>query len=428
MKKFVCWVVGSLLVFSVAPAFASGYGVFTQGAEGLGQANAVVAHATGPSSLYFNPALLPQVPGTRIEVGTTMIYADREFKSDLTGQSENGDNSASFPSTFYATHQFNDELSAGLGVYFPFGLSTEWDEDWEGRYIATKSDLFTVNFNPVVAYRPTEQLTVAAGLDVLYLDAELKRQVNSSLIGMILNPPGGFGPLPDAGQKFTGDGWGVGYNLGLLLQISEHVDFGATYRSHIDVDINDGDLKFSLPPGAAMLAPVLANTGGETNLRLPEQATFAIAWEASEKLTLEVGARWEDWSSTTQLRIKLDQPVLGQSVDITPRDWDDTWAFNIGGKYQLNENVDLLAGYLYSDNPVPNPTFDPSIPDSDSHVFTIGTGLHFGAWTLDLAYGYEHHENRDKNNQIGLLTGSPANGEYSADNHLAALSVGYQFP
>ena len=69
---------------------ASGYGIFTQGASGLGQANAVVAHTTGPSSVYFNPALLNEVDGRQIEMGTTAVYADRELDLD-SGGTEDGD-------------------------------------------------------------------------------------------------------------------------------------------------------------------------------------------------------------------------------------------------------------------------------------------------------------------------------------------------
>jgi long-chain fatty acid transport protein len=424
-----------VLLFATTRADAAGFGVFTQGASGLGQANAVVAHPIGPSSLYFNPALLTQVPGTQVEAGTTAVFSDREFKSSLTGRTEESEEEVQFPSTFYLAHQFNDQVTAGLGVFFPFGLSTEWDENWDGRYIATNSDLFTTNINPVVAWRPIPQLSVAAGLDVLYLDAELERKVNSTVIGFVANPPGGLVPLSDVNQKFTGDGWGVGYNLGLALQVSENIDFGATYRSHVDVNV-DGDARFDVPADAtaAGLGQFFPKTGGDADIRLPAQATFGLAWAATERLTLEAGARWEDWSSFDELKIELDQPILQQSENITPRDWNDTWAFNLGGQYRLNDVVTLLAGYLYAENPVPDSTFDPSIPDSDAHLFTLGTDLTFGRFSVSLAYGYEHHEDRTKNNAIGdpldpsgLNPLSSANGEYKTDIHLVATSVAYRF-
>jgi len=421
-----------ILLSAATQVDASGFGVFTQGARGLGQANAVVAHASGPSSLYFNPALLTEIAGTQFEAGTTAVFSDRDYKSSLTGQTEEGKEDVQFPSTFYLSHQFNDQVAAGLGVFFPFGLSTDWDDDWDGRYIATRSDVFSTEINPVLAWRPLPRLAIAAGLDLLYLDAELERKVNSTALGFLL-APGGLGPLSDINQKFTGDGWGVGYNLGLAFQIADGIDFGATYRSHVDIDV-EGHARFKIPADAAALAPLFQKTGGDSDIRLPAQATFGLAWAATEKLTLEAGARWEDWSSFDELKIEFEQPILQQTELVTPRDWKDTWAFNLGGQFRLNDTVTLLAGYLYADNPVPDATFDPSIPDSDAHLFTIGTDLAFDPFSVSLAYGYEHHEDRHKNNTIGdpldpfgLNPLSSANGKYTTDIHLVAASIAYRF-
>jgi long-chain fatty acid transport protein len=141
--------------------------------------------------------------------------------------------------------------------------------------------------------------------------------------------------------------------------------------------------------------------------------------------------RWEDWESTDDLTIELDQPVVGQSENIIPRNWNSTWTYNIGGQYRLTETVALNAGYLYGKDCVPDSTFEPLIPDSDAHLFTLGTDLRFGSWTVSGAFGYEHHEDRSKDNTIGdPLSGDSkftANGDYENDIYLIALSVGYKF-
>ncbi len=191
-------------------AAASGYGVFTQGASGLGQANAVVAHPTGPSSLYFNPALINDVPGRQIEIGTTAVYSDRDI--DYTGGgSENGDSAWNFPSTFYYTHQANDKFTSGLGIFFPFGLSNEWDDGYDGRYIGTSGEMLTININPAVSYRLTDRLSLAVGLDFVYLDTEIKANINQTVAGYgapgIIGGPF-FDITTDVRQKFSGDGWG----------------------------------------------------------------------------------------------------------------------------------------------------------------------------------------------------------------------------
>jgi long-chain fatty acid transport protein len=439
MKKLV--LLWCCMVLSAGSAWASGFGVFTQGASALGQANAVIARPVGPSSLYFNPALLNDVPGRQLEVGTTGVYADRKVRLD-SGGTEKGKGGWEFPSTLYYTQQINDTVAAGIGVFFPFGLSTEWDANYEGRYLGTYGDVFSININPAVSFRAKDKLSLAAGFNLLYLDANLKKKINQTAVYVItdqlrqisgeapLDPL--EGPLEDIGQRFEGDGWGVGYNLGALYKLTDKVSIGATYRSHIDVTV-DGDATFSgVNDNLANLFP---NTGGKADIRLPQQATAGVAVQALDNLTVEAGVRWEDWGSTKELRVNLDQRVFFENADVTERDWKSTWSYNIGGQYRLSETLALNAGYLYGKNAVPDHTFEPLIPDTDAHLFTLGTDLTFGAWTVSGAFGYEHHESRRKANTLGdlpgsLLAGQPvstANGVYQTDIYLLGLSLGYRF-
>jgi long-chain fatty acid transport protein len=424
MRKFVV----ALLLVLVSPdaVLASGYGVFTQGASGLGQANAVVAHPTGPSSLYFNPALLNDVPGRQVEVGVTAIYADRSIDYDA-GGSDDAKSNWNFPSTFYYTHEISSQVTAGLGVFFPFGLSTEWDKDYAGRYLGTEAELFSTNINPAVSFRVNDKLSLAIGLDALYLDATLKNNINQyALTGGML------GPVNDITQKFEGDGWGVGYNLGVLYKITDTVSFGAAYRSHIDVDV-EGDASFDgVHPLVDLTMPGLfPETGGDADIRLPQQITAGIAYRPSPTWVVEVGVRWEDWESTDDLTLELDQPVGGRNTQVVPRDWNATWTYNIGGQFRLNDTVALNAGYLYGKDAVPDSTFEPIIPDTDAHLFTLGADLTFGAWTVSGAFGYEHHEDRSKSNTngdpISNLPEFTANGNYENDIYLVGVSVGYKF-
>jgi len=415
-------------------AAASGYGVFTQGASGLGQANAVVAHTTGPSSIYFNPALINDVPGRQIEVGTTAVYSDREI--DYTGGgSENGDSAWNFPSTFYYTHQANDKLTSGLGIFFPFGLSNEWDDNYEGRYIGTSGEMLTMNINPAVSYRVTDRLSLAVGLDFVYLDTEIKANVNQTVAGGLLPPILG-GPLaellPDVRQKFSGDGWGAGYNLGILFKATDRVSIGAAYRSKVKIDV-EGDMSlYGVDPRMQLL---FQEGNAESDIQLPAQFTVGVATQVTDALLIEVGARWEDWDVNDTQTLDLQNPILGEKRIVQNRNWHSTWSYNIGANYKLNDNLALNCGYLYGENAVPNETFEPIIPDSDAHLFTIGTDLKKDAWTLSAAFGYEYHEERTKNNAVGdpvgsLAVGFPvgtANGDYNTDIYLFALSLGYAF-
>ncbi len=388
---------------------ASGFAVYTQGASALGQGNAVTAHMDDPSAVFFNPALIGNLPGTQVQIGTTLIHSSREFNSALSGfTSEVSSNH--FPSTLYLTHQINPSLSLGVGVFSPFGLGTDWNDDWEGRYITTESKLTTFNINPVICWQVTPEISLAAGIDYLLLDATLEKKLL-------------LAPLPDGNQKFTGDGDGLGFNLGAALKLTDALILGLHYRSEVESDL-EGSAEFALPVGTpAFIQAMLSNTGGQASLTLPQQAQLGLAYSGFENLILEVGARWEDWSSFKSLIIKLDSGL----TTITERSWKDVYAFNLGGKYQLNQNLALLAGYLFDNNPAPDDTFDPSIPTAKSHMVSVGSEMGWQAWRMALAYAYQRYESREKANSVGLSVGGTANGEYQTDNHMLALSLRYRF-
>ena len=391
---------------------AAGYGVFTQGAAALGQGNAVTAHTQSPSTIFYNPALMNGLDGTQVEIGSTALIVSRQFDSNTPGNSTSND-SVFFPSTFYATHKFNDSLSAGLGVFNPFGLGTEWNGDWEGRYLATKSDLTTFDINPVLSYRITPALAVAVGLDVILVDATLERKVPSAAL---LIP----GPPFDINQKFKGDGTGVGFNVGVAYDLTKKISLGASYRSSVHVDIK-GDSSTSLT-GTPL------DSSGKTSIRLPPQVTAGVAYQVAAPLTVEAGLRWEGWSAFKELQLTLDNNV---PLAATPRNWHDTWGLNVGGRYRLNDTFGLSAGYVYGNTSVPDSTFDPSIPDAATHVFCVGTDVNYQRFKVALTYAYQLYEDRTKNNDLsGGLPSPPfstANGEYLTDAHLVAVSLGYKF-
>lgn len=404
--------------YTMQNAHGSGFGIFTQSASSLGQGAAVVAHTDSPSTIFFNPALMNKLDGTQVELGTTLLFPRREFKSASSGNTFETKDDVFFPSTFYITHKFNEKVSAGLGVFNPFGLGNDWGDTWEGKYLATNSEMATYNINPTISYRIFPGVSLAAGVDILILDATLENKINLSGIAGV--PPG---IIPDAGQKFRGDGTGIGFNVGVAADLSKDFALGVAYRSEIKVDPT-GSVTFDIPNGVpGAIGSLLQNSGARTQITLPQQVYAGLSYRGIDPVTLEVGMRWEGWSSFQQLKVDLDN---GNSSTQT-RNWKDTFAFNLGAQYKLNDMVTLRGGYLYGQNPVPDTTFEPAIPDSDTHLFCIGTGLKFKRLSLDLAYAYQLQENRTKDNAIRDLSGSTANGKYSTDIHLLAASLKYEF-
>jgi len=397
-------------------ASASGFAVYTQGAKEFGMQNNIIGHSEGPASNYHNPALITGLKGTQIEVGTTLIFPSREFKSAQTGETEKAESQVFYPSTLFLVRQLNDRLTSGLGILSPFGLGTEWGKDWEGRYLATKSKMQTFNINPNIAWKVNDKLAVAGGLDLVLLHATLEKNIDLS----------GYG-LADAEQEFEADGDGIGYNLGIVYRLNDDWSFGASYRSGIKVDV-DGTAGFKLPQNTpAPIRENFPNTRGTTEIELPAQAFFGLCYQGTDKLTLEVGGRWEGWSCYEELAFEFNQPVAGSKTKVYEKDWKNVMSYSIGARYNLNNTFAILGGYRFDDNPVPNDTFEPAIPASDKHCVSLGATKRFGSLVAGVIYYYEKYESRKKDNTLGADLGGTANGEYNTEAHVVGVSVSYEF-
>ena len=424
MRKFGFIATGILSLsvcffLSVIDSYATGFAIFAQGGSTFGQADATVAHGEDPSAIFFNPALINQFPGTQVQLGTTLIIPDREFRSALTGQKTKTESEVFFPSTFYITHAVSDKFSVGFGVFNPFGLGTTWPEDWEGRYLATKSKMTTFAFNPVASVKIAPWLTVAGGITYLTLDATFERHLNLPALGLA---------AADGSTKLHGTGDGFGVNAGLQADVSRDLSVGFSYRSKIHVPIT-GDVSFAFPAGTSPIAlAIFQNTGARTSIDLPAQAYAGVYFKHFYPFTFELSTRWEGWSAFKELSVQTDN---GGPDVVTPRDWHDTWAGIVSLKYQLNDKVALMGGYQYSNNPVPDRTFEPAIPDSNSHFFSVGTEVKYKALNIVLGYGYQLYEKRAKNNTItdpiSNQAAFSANGDYKSRIHMVALSLAYRF-
>ncbi len=393
---------GLALHVTSTPLNASGFALYTSGSAELAQCDSVIAHTEGPASNFWNPALLPELDGTQIEVGTIPLKLSVDFKSDSTGQRTSTKSNICFPSTLFLSHRINDRFSAGLGVNNTFGLGTYWRDNWEGRYIATTSELETYNINPNLAWKVSDKLILAGGFDILLGDAKLEQKT-------IINPL-----LPDGNQKTEGDGEGYGYNLGILYKISEDLSLGMSYRSGIKLKL-DGNFDVTLQ-GASVLA-----TGVKVDLNLPAQLFTGISYNASENIILELGGQWEDWSSYRNIKLRFDGPMPPAIIE---KNWKDVYGFKAAIKYNIDPTLSISAGYWHEGNPVPSDTFEPAIPGADKNYFSVGMQKTLNKLNIALSYCYDKYDSRHKNNNVGE---GLADGKYESDIHMIGLSVSYRF-
>ncbi len=170
-----------ILISSIAStAFAAGFQISEQSGTGLGRAFAGFGVINDDLSMaFYNPAALTQKEGTQLQVSEYLIDGKSRFSDDdgvnnttfgggalvvpNTGGNDDGATFAVVPNLYF-TMDVTDRLKYGFSITAPFGLATDYDRDWVGRYQAKESELLTININPSLAYRVSDSFSVGAGL------------------------------------------------------------------------------------------------------------------------------------------------------------------------------------------------------------------------------------------------------------------------
>jgi long-chain fatty acid transport protein len=435
----------------VSNAQAAGFQLFEQSVSGLGTSFASTAAAEDASTVWWNPAGMSYLSGGNFSLGGHIIKPTAEFENQgsrtllplpngLPMSGGNGGDAggiALLPNIYYA-HGVTDRLSLGIGVNSPFGLTTEYDDGWVGRYHALKSALTIININPSVAWKINDSFSLGGGLNLQYAKAELTSAIDFSTAciagvqqavlqqtGGAATPaqiqgaiaaqcgPGGFttpgNAAKDGKATIKGDNWGYGFNLGFMWQIVPSTRLGISYRSSIEQEL-DGDATYQVPaglPAAVAASPRFANTGVKAEVDLPESVSLGIHSQIDESWAIMGDLTWTKWSRFEELRVRFNNNAPD---NVTTEKWDDSFRIAIGGSYKPTSNWTIRAGLAYDQSPVPDEHRTPRIPDNDR------TWLSFGAnWKItqnaSLDFGYAHIFVKSASiNQSAAITENNARG------------------
>lgn len=373
-----------LLSSASSAAWSAGYAIQEQSITGLGRAFAgSAAVADDASTIFFNPAGLTYLDRAEMDLGLNYIAPKSNFSDegssiagviDLNGDDYGDAGKNAVVPNFYYAHPVNDRLALGFGVSAPFGLVTEYDDTWVGRYFAVKSDLLTVNFNPSIAYKATDKLSIGFGFSAQYVDVELTQMADLGAIG-------GSPQAADGKVKLEADDWGYGYNVGVMYQATEATRLGVAFRSKISHTVKgDGTLKDAN-------RNVIADENIEADVDLPETLSFAIHHDINSKWAIMADATWTKWSRFKELDIKSDGGALSSTK---PEDWENTMRYGLGVAYKHNEKWQFRAGVAYDETPIPSAERRTArIPGNDRKWVALGATYHYSE-NIILDAGYAH--------------------------------------
>lgn len=424
-RTIVAAVCLALLVLTSSSASGSGFYTSDLGARSTAMGAASVASVDDASAAYFNPAALTGLDGINVSGGVTVYDVSGEFKSDSGETARLEDSLIPLPHV-YVSGKAGDRVALGFAVFSDFGLATDWEDDWQGRFLlgSTYAESLTVNLNPVVAYQVTPALSVAAGPVARYFSVDLQNQMPNLLGGF------GIGPSPlavsETGSRIEGDDWSYGYTVALKARLTEALDLGVSYRSKTDHTLS-GDFKID-DDGVNGYT----DASIDVEATLPAYADIGLSWHRN-KWTLAVGVLWTQWSSYDELGFAFDRlqgvPGINQTGGSSVvTDWEDTWSWKLGAEYAPVPDWRLRAGLIFDPSPVPDATLDPLVPVGDRLDFTLGLGYSKGPLKVDLAYLLITSEDRSFQTS-GAEAGLPdISGDFERFvTHALSVSASYRF-
>lgn len=367
---------------AVAAAFSSaavagGFQLTEQSALGLGRAYAGMGvDGTDVSGLYYNPATITLHQGTQAQFGFVGVGLNLDYNAHNGGPNsdENGRKKPEAVPNLFISHQINDVTWIGFGFTVPFGLSTEYNEDWEQAGEGTEAKIEVYDFNPTVAWKVSEKFSLGAGISYQYVKADLGFNWSAYQAGM-------------AHTKVSGDAWG--WNVGMMWTPVENVRIGASYRSAVGHTV-DGTLKtesnMMLPNGKGGYFPLPTTTmSAQVSMDAPAWALLSAAWDVNDWLSLYGSMRWADWSSFKSLTIETPYTPIESK-----KNWKDTYLYAIGYDARINSFWTLRGGIAYETSTIDDKyTRTGTIPDADRWWFAIGSSFH---WTKDFQtdVGFAH--------------------------------------
>lgn len=409
MRKFLFC---NLLVLISHFCMAGGYALYNMNAAAHGMAHAYVCRVNDASAVFYNPAALTRIDRNDIYLSGNWISTSGDFSSDaLDGITFKQVDQDHFPPNGYYAHRLSERFVFGLGSYIPFAFSTEWPVQGLPALVSRKSELRTFFVTPSLGFRPTPNISIGGGLDVIYADTSLSQSSRFP-----------FSTAPE--RTLNAHDYDVGFNLGALLDTYSNWVFAVTYKSKVNLEM-EGDTTYAT---AVPVAAGIPGGKGRVAFPLPSSITFGAS-TTFENLLFEGDLIYTNWGAFETFHMDFDNPsFIVNSVNL-PRQYENTWALRLGAEYRFTDNLTLRGGYLHDQTPVPDRSVDPLLPDATRNGVTMGFTYATGRWNFDVGYMTVSYDTRTvpRANSYPFALNSFVSGSYTNSADLLAFGIGYKY-
>lgn len=436
--------VAIVYMLHTSPAIAEGYKLFEQSVSSMGNAYAGRGAQINDASLvYSNPAALTHLEGQHFSGGFNIVdakthyqdaFASNSLGTSVVGRSS-GQNSLfeMIPFGFFSD-ELTDRLNYGVGFYVPFGLSSDYDNNWAGRYFADETAIQVLALQGSLAYQLHRDWSLGLGLSLNHAEGTLSkykdhqglcesgRQLNAIFQQDVFNSA-----YCESHYEVSGDDVAAGFSLGLHGQPFAHVKLALVYHSELRFTLQGDSTLTNAPITGAQVAhsphylivapqlPALDKTTGKLAATplLREASQLALTTPANLMLSLDhqfapnwswqASLNWTGWSvfQTIEIISQDAQPSLSLSasqpqnlakpgyIGYIPEYWRDSWSAALGLTWQFQSDLRLKTGFASDENPIAQSHKTARVPTADRLWWTLGATWQFdNRWSFDMAYGY----------------------------------------
>ena len=416
-------------------AFGAGFGLFEQGAKATAMGGAFAATADDPSAIFYNVAGIAQQRHTSFLAGGTLINFTNEFTGDpndafTSGATGQYRHHTFVPPNAYLIMPIGTNLTVGVGVFTPFGLRTNWEDPWIGRFVSRDANIKTVSVQPSIAWQTTDG-RFAVGVGAEYRRARVVLSRNSTLPPGTVNVNPFTGRFIDVASAYLSSDWdnAWGWNAGVLFKPAPTWRIGASYRAPMDIDFK-GDVT------------ITQISTGNAQLDALDQARPSAepAGGDDDQLPLD-----------RQPRHRHDgHPELGPRVRRRPHDLEPLQAAEGRLPDHARRRLHARCRTGTTATPTASARTAPSIrPGTSASACSttarrsrprtsarccrtpiakarrFGIGWHHGPWVFDATEFALHFKKRSTNG--ASARGNNFNGTYRTDANLISLNLGYRF-
>ncbi len=439
-------------VLALGDVQASGFQLKENSVKATGRADAGSAAAAGDTSVVVNnPAAMTTFEENAVQVDLHAIDLSFSFDgggTDAFGRPlQGGDGGdpgdiAAVPAMSAVFPIADTGVTVGAMVSAPFGLATDYEAGWVGRYHALESDVRIIDLTLSAALDINEHVSVGGG--VIFERAEVTLSNAIDFGSSVCRPSAATGGLPppfclplggnvygpqqnDGAVEVTGDDTGIGFIAGLYLKPTERLSLGLSHRTEVDHAL-EGEADFTVPSNVAPILAVGApgqfvDTGVTADLTTPGITTLSAVYQATDRLALMADASRTGWDSLRTIDIDFDNTQPTSSEEYA---WRDSMFYSIGGEFAVSDRLTLRAGFAYDETPVPDARRTPRLPDDDRKWFSVGA-----TWAmndaLEFSAAYTRIEVGEPEVDTVSSSGSRLVGTFEGNANIFGVAAQYTF-